>query len=333
MERIVRVLGEKNFAPIMRDSVEPWVGSDVQDGYLTAPDGMKLHYRYNLVPDSRAAIVMVHGFCEFFGRYQELAWYFTQAGFSFFFLENRGHGLSGRETDQFDLVQIHSYDEYVEDLSLFIREIVKPEAPDQKLLLYCHSMGGAIGTLFLEKYPDVFSAAVLSSPMHGIQLGPIKDWMVYAMYGVSKLRGKADEISFGNNHWTGRPDFNPESGQSEARFWYQFNLRVSNDAYKTCAATNRWAVQSISADRKLVKGAAKVQIPVILFQAEKDSLVSPEPQERFAAGSGITKLVRFASEHEIFNNADLALRIRYYKELFAFLDAQSDGQATTVTEA
>ncbi|MBQ6240633.1 MAG: alpha/beta fold hydrolase [Firmicutes bacterium] len=333
MERIVKIIGEENFNPIMQDSVAPWLARDVQDGYLTAPDGMKLHYRYNLVPESRAAIVMIHGFCEFFGKYHELAWYFAQAGFSFFFLENRGHGLSGRETDQFDLVQIHSYDEYVEDAALFIREIVKPAVPDQKLLLYCHSMGGAIGTLFLEKYPEVFSAAVLSSPMHGIQLGPIKDWMVAVMYAFKKITGKADDLSVGNSHWSGKPDYNENSGQSRARFWYQYNMRVADDAYKTCAATNRWAYQSTVADHKLVRDAAKVQIPVILFQAEKDSLVRPEPQNSFAAGSAHTRIVRIPSEHEIFNNASLATRMGYYKELFAFLDAQSDGQTTTVTEA
>ncbi|MBQ6469835.1 MAG: alpha/beta hydrolase, partial [Lachnospiraceae bacterium] len=29
----------------------------------------------------------------------------------------------------------------------------------------CHSMGGTAGAMFLETYPDVFSCAVLSSPM------------------------------------------------------------------------------------------------------------------------------------------------------------------------
>ena len=97
-----------------------------------------------------------------------------EEGYSIYFLELRGHGLSYRPVTNPSMVDIGDFDEYVEDLKSFLDTIVIPdqtensELPDYTalpLFLYAHSMGGCIATLFLEKYPDIFQAAVLSSPM------------------------------------------------------------------------------------------------------------------------------------------------------------------------
>jgi len=37
---------------------------------------------------------MVHGFCEFFGKFHETAYTFYEQGYSVFFVELRGHGYS-----------------------------------------------------------------------------------------------------------------------------------------------------------------------------------------------------------------------------------------------
>ncbi len=48
-------------------------------------------------------------------------------------------------------------------------------------------MGGAIGTLFLEKYPEVFERAVLSSPMLQVNFGKNPTWLVKVLMALSKI--------------------------------------------------------------------------------------------------------------------------------------------------
>lgn len=60
------------------------------------PDGTRLRSYAAVNPEEKASIVMIHGFCEFFGKYHETAWRFYQEGYSVFFVELRGHGASGR---------------------------------------------------------------------------------------------------------------------------------------------------------------------------------------------------------------------------------------------
>ena len=50
--------------------------------------------------------------------------------------------------------------------------------PDAPLFLFGHSMGGCVSALFLEKYPDTFKAAVLTSPMLKMLFGTMPDFAV-----------------------------------------------------------------------------------------------------------------------------------------------------------
>ena len=54
--------------------------------------------------------------CEFAEKYNEVAYRFLQEGYSVYVPEHRGHGYSGREVDDPELVHVQSYDRYVTDL-------------------------------------------------------------------------------------------------------------------------------------------------------------------------------------------------------------------------
>ena len=55
-----------------------------------------------------------------------------------------------------------------------VRDIVRNENPGKKMVLYAHSMGGAIGALVLEQYPELFDCAVLTSPMLKMKFNILK---------------------------------------------------------------------------------------------------------------------------------------------------------------
>ena len=171
---MIELLGEDDFLEAMNGPCKKWRESCVKDGYFSSFDGTKIHYYYAVPESPKAVIVMFHGFCEFFGKYHEMAWYFYQKGYGFFFPEMRGHGLSGGKLPEKDLVHVRNYRQYVADMKIFFESIVKIKAaPNIPKLLFAHSMGGAIGALYLEKYPDDFKGAILSSPMLRLKTGGI----------------------------------------------------------------------------------------------------------------------------------------------------------------
>ena len=73
------------------------------------------------------------------------------------------------------------------------------------------------------------------------------------------------------------------------------------------------------------KAPGRIRVPVLLFQAEKDHLVSNNSQEKFIlklreAGNLDAKLVRVPeAKHEVFNGTK-EIRTVYWKKVFGFLE-------------
>ncbi|MCR5716782.1 MAG: alpha/beta hydrolase, partial [Lachnospiraceae bacterium] len=81
MGKELKFLGEENFKDEMATACKAWQAKHVQEGDLVSFDGTLIHYYVARQEQPIGAIVMVHGFCEFWGKYHELAWYFYQAGY------------------------------------------------------------------------------------------------------------------------------------------------------------------------------------------------------------------------------------------------------------
>ncbi len=315
----VNISGEENFREMIDGQIREWRDKEVKSADFISYDGSKLHYYFELPKESKATIVIVHGFCEFWGKYHEMAWYFRQAGYGFFFMEQRGHGYSHRDVESLDLVHIDNYSQYVEDLNQFIKQVVIPENGDRHLYLFAHSMGGAVGTLFLEQYPRYFEKAVLSSPMLDIKTGNIPKSIISVYAAYLKMARKMKELSVNQNHFDGRPNFENSSCLSRVRYNYQFEQRLKNENYQTNGATFGWGSASLAANRKLLRNAKRVQIPVLMFIAGMDHLVNSRGQLIFAEKSANTRVVVYKeAKHEIFNSLKPILT-DYYGRIFDFL--------------
>ena len=155
------IITEEKYNEELTRYVLPFIRLNFEDGYMKSADGTRIHYGYVTTP----AIVISHGFTECMPKYYEMIYYFAKAGYSVYMVEHRGHGFSERSVSDMSMVTVNSFDDYVSDLDMFIREIVMKREGRRPLYLYGHSMGGAIAALYLEKHPEVFTKAVLSSPM------------------------------------------------------------------------------------------------------------------------------------------------------------------------
>ena len=125
-ENKIHFLGEKDYIPVMEAQNRIWREQHVKNGKITTRDGIKLNYYYAEHPNPKAVVVILHGYCGFWGKYHEFAWYLWQAGYTIFFLEQRCHGYSGGKLPKYDVVHIDTFDTYVKDLREFMDKVVMP---------------------------------------------------------------------------------------------------------------------------------------------------------------------------------------------------------------
>ncbi|MBE5889908.1 MAG: alpha/beta hydrolase [Lachnospiraceae bacterium] len=315
-------LGEDDFRTWMDTEGKAFREAHYLEGNFPGCDFRNIHYTQIIHPDEKAAIVISHGFCEFIRKFDEAIYYFYQMGYSVYFIEHRGHGFSYRSVEELDKVDVERFYDYVDDLNCFIDMVVKRNSPGKPLFLYSHSMGGAIGAAYLEEYPSVFDAAILSSPMMEMTLGKYPRWAVSLLALWKKFRKKGTDFIVGSHGFDGVDVFESSSALSRARYEYAFDARKEVKNYSTYGGTYNWIDTSLRAEKKIIRNAAKIKVPVLLFQAGLDAKVQPEGQERFAAKNPLVKISRYPdSKHEIMN-ATTEIREKYYREVFAFYEMQ-----------
>ena len=322
------IVAEDNYQETMKTIVEPYLDSIRHIGTLSAlRDGHRIYYEYFDIEEEKGSVVILHGFTEFIRKYSEIIYYFSQSGYDVYMIEHYGHGYSERRSDVQDnlsKVAVDDFDVYTEDVKQFVDQVVLPKAKDNPLILFGHSMGGGVATRFLEIYPDIFSYAILSSPMIGIEMGAVPEFVAKFLYSSANLLGRGDDYIFGHYDWDAIEAFSDPGcpATSYPRYKYFFDMRTENEYHQTYGATWSWLNAAIKATEKMVKKseAGKVKIPVLLFQAETDSLVRNDRQMEFASKAENVNVVMCPyAHHEIFNSPD-AVANAYWVTVFDFLD-------------
>ena len=127
--------------------------------FLTVEKNNSVFYEITNVPNSKVALLLVHGMCEHHGRYEHFIGELKEGGISVVGMDLRGHGLSsGRRGD------IQDVEKCVEDIKN-IAEVVKKEQGYQKIGIFGHSMGGEMAAIACGKYPKLFDFCILSNPV------------------------------------------------------------------------------------------------------------------------------------------------------------------------
>jgi alpha-beta hydrolase superfamily lysophospholipase len=120
-------------------------------------DGASLFRRSWLPPLAEHVLVVVHGFAEHSGRYDELGAWFASRGCAVHALDHRGHGRSAGPRAHVD-----AFSHFVDDLERFV-ELVAQEHPGFAPSVLGHSMGGLVVTAFLERGAPGAARAITSA--------------------------------------------------------------------------------------------------------------------------------------------------------------------------
>ncbi len=271
-------------------------------------------------------VVIVHGFTENAYKYAELIWSLLHMRFSVVAYDQRGHGRSWRAGGIPDasVTHVDHFQEYVEDLRI-ICSAYQPVMPGP-FLVFAHSMGGAVASLFLEQYPETFSAAVLSSPMIAPYLGGVPVALASALAFCARLFGCQKKNPFFMRTYTGPEDFSSSCATDPNRFAWYDHVKASHKEFQNSVPSYRWSEESIHVTKKILLPGQPERIicPVLLFTAEYDSSVLPEPQEALVARirNGKMTFVRNA-KHEIYRSADDVLFPWWHEVIQFFTDAVS----------
>ncbi|KAL6075653.1 hypothetical protein QOT17_003349 [Balamuthia mandrillaris] len=135
--------------------------------YLRNAQGLWLAYTHSWLPADpstapKGVVYVVHGFADHCGRllrYSEAE--FNEAGYVVLCMDLQGHG--GSEGDR---GFVEDVDHYIEEYSLFLKEVEESYAPYKDLprFLSGGSMGGAIAIGLANRMPTYFNGVLLLAP-------------------------------------------------------------------------------------------------------------------------------------------------------------------------
>ena len=315
----------------MNREVLPFLTAIGSAGYVTvrrrnAGTGKsRLYYEAYRPQAPRGAIVISHGYSESVEKYKEVIYYFTQAGYQVYLADHRGHGRSVRDTDHPCMVHVAHFKDYVRDLHTFIAKVVEPSVNGQlPLYLYAHSMGGAIGALYLEAWPDTFQKAVLSAPMLSLSMGALPIPCARALGRIRIRLNRGATYPPGQHPFTPGDAFETSCSSCRQRYDYYREKKEANPLFQTCGSSYGWAYEALNACHHVTqkKNCRRITVPVLVFQSTNDTTVTSSGIERFVANTPSAALVKVdQSKHEIYNSTASVLK-EYYQRIFDFLQPE-----------
>ncbi|UUX34304.1 alpha/beta hydrolase [Fundicoccus culcitae] len=277
------------------------------------------------LPNPDQTLLIVHGFNEYKEKFHELIYYFLQANIQVVVYDQRGHGFSKIDENQTQ-INIKDFNEYVVDLNHIIHQIVLPMSQNNPLILFGHSMGGAVVTSYLIKEePTIVDAVVLNAPMIEIETGKYPQSLSHL---VSHLMS---QTPFGNLYipTTEAYDpqihtlFNADNDLTHYPVRNEYTHYLNNSLHKipTRGGSYHWLATSLSHLWEIRKpeNIKKIKQAVLLFRAEDDVIVGAEGI--FTLNQYLPKVTPIFvpnSKHEIFQENDQIVQA-YISQIIKFI--------------
>lgn len=261
-------------------------------GFIERSDGARLFFT-EWAPRAAATggepaggglVIAMHGFGEHSGRYDEFAQFLVERGYVVARLDARGHGQSSGPRGH-----VREFDEYVDDLAAFVRELVQ-RRPDLPLALFGHSNGGLTAIRAVQRGLVQPEGLVLTSPLLRVRKRPVPDVVA---------------------RWLSRlvPALPLPSGIRSRDLTHDLELQAAHarDRRVHGVATPGWYWSMTTAQRQALAAAPDLTLPVLVLCAELDALVDPAATLEFHAALGSTDKeleLRRGEFHEVLNEVN-----------------------------
>ncbi|MDB4968600.1 MAG: Lysophospholipase [Myxococcales bacterium] len=252
--------------------------------FFQSRDGTQIHERTwpaEGAAKPTATVLILHGYGEHIGRYDETARKLAAAGFSVRGIDLRGHGQSGG-------VRGHcsKFDEYIDDAE---QAVTRARAEGLPVFILAHSFGALIAPLFALRFHEMLAGLVLTSPFWKLKL---------AVPPAKVLAGKIASRLY--------PKLALPSGLKGADVARDPEIAAlyDRDPLNNKNATARWFTESSAAQETVLARAHELKLPVLLIVGEADR-VAAASQARVVfdrLGSADKTLHMLAGQfHEVLN--------------------------------
>lgn len=229
---------------------------------LSTVDGLCLRGLYCPAPHPRAAVAIVHGLGEHYGRYHEVIRRFQTKGITCYAFDQRGHGRSDGPRGY-----APSYARLLDDMQLLLKKIAS-EQPGVPLFLYGQSMGGnLVSNYLLRRQPEQLAGALITSPWLRLRWNLRFGWILAS--NLIKWLWPAQ------SH---RPWLNPERLSSDPQVGVQFG----KDDLVHRRLHPRIFLAMFRAGRYALSYAHRIDLPVYVAHGSADPITSPAASRRFA---------------------------------------------------
>ena len=289
-----------------------------------------LSIRYAIRPcrskKKSGSIILLGGRREFIEKYTETVTELNGRNFDVYAMDWRGQGLSARQLPNRHKGYVRSYDDYLEDLNRFFKEVIQPRAVLPCIIL-AHSMGGHIVLRFLHDHPNSVEKAILTAPMVDIASSSFKGLLIRVFVRLAVSAGldkayvqgsgdyRAADQNFNGNRLTSDPE----------RFWDEQKAIVVNPDLALGGVTYGWLKASLESI-DILKGTGypeAIQTPVLIVGAGSDRVVSVEAQENICdrLPCGRIRIIP-QSRHEVLKETD-PIRSVFWQAFDRFIETRT----------
>lgn len=272
----------------------------------------------------RGTVCLFGGRNEFIEKYFEVIADLRRRGFAVATMDWRGQGGSQRLLSNPLKGHVSSFADYDRDLLRFMKDIVLPDCPPPFFGLG-HSMGGNI-LLRNATMPGLwFERIILTAPMLAIRDRFLEESptlsRAYAEIGCA-IGFSSAYVRGGSDNLESWDVFEGNVLTSDKERWQrtQAILDVAPEL-RVGMPTIGWLRAALRSCSKLTEPgfASKINVPLLLFAAGKDEVVSTPAIEDFAVSAKLSTCILMpGSRHEIMQEND-AVRMRFWAAFDAYL--------------
>jgi lysophospholipase len=295
-------------------------------GAFRGYDGAQLRYaRWDATRmPRRGTVCLFGGRTEFIEKYFEVIADLRRRGFAVATMDWRGQGGSQRMLANPRKGHVRGFWEYERDLTRFMKDIVLPDCPPPFVGL-AHSMGGAV-LLRVATMPGLwFERIVLTAPMiaiHEKSLGTSAlNAAIYAELGCLIGLSSAYVVGGSDKLETSNP-FDGNCLTSDLERWTRTKAILDlTPALGLGSPTVGWLRAALRCSRRLSHPdyPARINVPLLMFAAGNDTVVSSRAVEDFAVGAKVASCILMpGSRHEILQEND-SIRTRFWAAFDAYL--------------
>jgi len=284
------------------------------EGHLQGASGRRLFRRAWLPKAPRRVVLIVHGYGEHSGRYEDMAAWLAERGCAVHAYDQQGHGQSFGPRGF-----VERFDDLLDDAECVL-DVLAEEHPGLPIVLVGHSMGGlVVAALASAREPGIdllvtSGAALAISP----DLSPLK-------IALARLFGRL------------LPRLTMDAGLDVRGLSRDPEVieRYKADPLVHSRISAALAAGMMAATGRTAAAAGAVRVPMLVLHGAADPLCLPEGSEAFYAGLPRDEVRGSAIrtypdlKHEIFNEPE---REAIYQDLIDWVEARELGAPSSARE-